>query len=524
MPAPLRGDFWDKVITVDTVELTDGCHLLWGDRVRVLDDSVGGGQVRVSARGRVGLVDAAVLGDDPLLEVYIIDVGQGDGILVVTPEGHQIMIDGGNLSRFQPTKRNAADFVDWKFHKDYRTNRSTATQVNLDVMVCSHADQDHFGGLSDLLGAGAERVGLDTDRTTVERFVHPGLSPRTSGTDGLGQRVDGHFVDLIDDRASAQAAVDGNGVPQLTPRWRTTIERALATQTMAGTPTSFERVSQQTGHLAGFDGTPGSGSGVAISVLGPIETDIGGRPGLADVGNGGENKNGHSVSVRLDYGDRSVLLAGDLNGEAQRALLSYIEALPEPDQTAVRQQWAVDVAKACHHGSHHVDWDFLAMTSPLATIISSGDSNSHDHPRPQLLGATALTSRVVRTGHLVKAPLIYNTEIARSYGFGRTERLIEYNEDQQWGRPSGDEQERLGSTRVGRSRVVLDTDNDDDFSENQPLADALIVDNLVYGLVNIRTDGHRLLFAVRNESDATWQIETLEPADIDTATKYEAAQ
>ncbi len=163
------------------------------------------------------------------------------------------------------------------------------------------------------------------------------------------------------------------------------------------------------------------------------------------------------------------------------------------------------------------------MTSPLATIISSGDSNSHDHPRPQLLGATALTSRVVRTGHPIKAPLIYNTEMARSYGFGRTERLVEYNQPQQWGHPTGEEQNRLGSTRVSRSRVVLDTDNDDDFSENQPLASALIVDNLVYGLVNIRTDGRRLLFAVRNESDATWQIETLEANEIDGATKWEEA-
>ncbi len=337
MPAPVRGDYWDKVITADSVELTDGCHLLWGDRVRVLDDNVGGGRVRVSARGRVGVIDGALLGDNPLLEVYIIDVGQGDGILIVTPEGHQIMIDGGNLRRFQPTKRNAADFVDWKFHKDYRTDRSTPTQVNLDVMVCSHADQDHFGGLSDLLSAGDERVGLDTDQTTVERFIHPGLSPRTSGTDGLGEKRQGHFVDLIDDRTSAQAAVDGTGgVPRLTPRWRTTVERALASRTMAGAPTQFERVSQLTGHLAGFAGTPGSGSDVAISVLGPIEADIAGVPGLEDVGNGGENKNGHSVSLRLDYGDRSFLLAGDLNDKAQRAVLRHINGLTDPNQRRPR--------------------------------------------------------------------------------------------------------------------------------------------------------------------------------------------
>jgi hypothetical protein len=47
----------------------------------------------------------------------------------------------------QPSGKNAADFVDWKFVKDYGLER-----IHLDVMMASHNDADHYGGLSDLLG------------------------------------------------------------------------------------------------------------------------------------------------------------------------------------------------------------------------------------------------------------------------------------------------------------------------------------------------------------------------------------
>lgn len=84
MTQPARARWWDDVVSVDTVKLNDWTWLLWGDRVRVLQSD--GDRVRVSARGGIGWIDADKLGGEPLLEVYFIDVGQGDGILVVTPK------------------------------------------------------------------------------------------------------------------------------------------------------------------------------------------------------------------------------------------------------------------------------------------------------------------------------------------------------------------------------------------------------------------------------------------------------
>jgi len=86
-------------------------HLLWGDGVRRLGGARSG-RIEVKARGKKGWVDKNALGGTSLLEVYFIDVGQGDGVLIKTPDFRHIMIDGGNPRTRQTTGKNAADFVD----------------------------------------------------------------------------------------------------------------------------------------------------------------------------------------------------------------------------------------------------------------------------------------------------------------------------------------------------------------------------------------------------------------------------
>jgi len=126
--------------------------------------------MKVRARGKEGYVAAAAVGDESLLELYFIDVGQGDGILIRTPDGRHLMIDGGYKRAAQPTGKNAADFVDWKFVKDYGTET-----IHLEAMIASHNDADHYGGLADLLDAGQERE-LDARQVHVDAFYHAGVA------------------------------------------------------------------------------------------------------------------------------------------------------------------------------------------------------------------------------------------------------------------------------------------------------------------------------------------------------------
>lgn len=121
-------------------------ELLWGDHLTILEPGSETVRHKVRARGRTGFLDHDAIGDQSLLEIYFIDVGQGDGVLVRTPDDRHVMIDGGYARAKQSTGKNAADFVDWKFFKDYG-----ADNIRLDAMIASHNDTDHYGGLADLL-------------------------------------------------------------------------------------------------------------------------------------------------------------------------------------------------------------------------------------------------------------------------------------------------------------------------------------------------------------------------------------
>ncbi len=69
------------------------------------------------------------------IRIHMIDVGQGDAILVEFPDGPKILIDGG-----EPDE--GAGLLQY-----LRT-----TEVNaLDLVVSTHQDQDHYGGLTTVL-------------------------------------------------------------------------------------------------------------------------------------------------------------------------------------------------------------------------------------------------------------------------------------------------------------------------------------------------------------------------------------
>ena len=66
---------------------------------------------------------------------------------------------------------------------------------------------------------------------------------------------------------------------------------------------------------------------------------------------------------------------------------------------------------------------FLTLRIQI-TIISSGDNEGHNHPRPRIVAASALTGHKLIKDDRVVTPLIYSTEIARSYKITEPEKLI----------------------------------------------------------------------------------------------------
>lgn len=66
-----------------------------------------------------------------IMKVYFLDIGQGDAILVVAPNGNKILIDGGPDSSVLRELGKVMGFFDRR----------------IDIVLATHPDQDHIGGL-----------------------------------------------------------------------------------------------------------------------------------------------------------------------------------------------------------------------------------------------------------------------------------------------------------------------------------------------------------------------------------------
>jgi len=69
------------------------------------------------------------------LEVNFFDVGQGDAIFIETPQGHQILIDGGPDSKILEKLGKEMPFYD----------------RSIDLVILTHPERDHLAGLLEVL-------------------------------------------------------------------------------------------------------------------------------------------------------------------------------------------------------------------------------------------------------------------------------------------------------------------------------------------------------------------------------------
>ncbi|MCU0459476.1 MAG: MBL fold metallo-hydrolase [Bacteroidales bacterium] len=460
--------------------------LLWGDRVEIQPENPVNGRVSARARGQEGYVKLSDLGDDRLLEVYFIDVGQGDSVLVVTPDGRHILVDGGYKRKAQNHGKSAADFVDWKFFKDYGRNR-----IKLDCMVSSHCDTDHYGGLWDLVNPGGKGELDCREGVEILHYYHPGVAwwKKAGGKKFAGATSKGYITDLMEDSKSVKEGLKAGAAPELAGEW------ADFLQCLVDLSVPISRLSfvpeEGIGFLPGFDDP----DGVAVRVIGPVETMVNGKPALKDFGNDSQNTNGNSLVFRIDYGRARILVAGDLNKASQQYLLQ--------EYKGKRLEFAADVFKSCHHGSDDCSMEFLETVHASASVISSGDNETHSHPRPNIVAACGATGfRKIQNDEMI-TPLVFCTEVSRSV------RMADPYEVDYKGYPLNGESidiKLLDETRTDIWFERITSPGLKPSKKKKPMNQVHIVDGLVYGLVNVRTDGNTILCATLNEGKSKWEI------------------
>ncbi|MBP9668715.1 MAG: MBL fold metallo-hydrolase [Candidatus Pacebacteria bacterium] len=126
------------------------------------------------------------------LTVTFLNVGQGDAIFIQSPTRRQVLVDGG---RDRAVLRELGAVMPW-------WDRS------IDVVVATHPDADHVGGLFDVLARyGVQTIfqsGVQNDTPQTESLLSAVSRERSNGAQELlarrGQRIDiggGAYIEML---------------------------------------------------------------------------------------------------------------------------------------------------------------------------------------------------------------------------------------------------------------------------------------------------------------------------------------
>jgi competence protein ComEC len=250
------------------------------------------------------------------LELTTLDVGQGDSLLVISPHGQTMLIDGGgSFGGFAGQEEHNGIDPGEEAVSPYLWSRGFQ---RLDIVALTHAHQDHIGGLTAIL----------------ENFH--------VGTLWIGREVSSMALSKLEKLATAKKIPIVHEIRGRSFSWGGTAGEFLWPET-------------------------------------PPE-EIGPAP-----------KNNDSLVFHLKYGNRSLMLPGDAEKQAEKQILA------ENSEKALH----ADVLKVGHHGSKNsTTYEFLLAVHPRVAVISAGEDNVYGHPSPELLKRLQRAGvRILRTDH-----------------------------------------------------------------------------------------------------------------------------
>ena len=268
------------------------------------------------------------------LRVHVLDVGQGDAILIISPEGKTVLVDAGD-------EKNGKRVVE--------ALRGNGVQ-QLDYFIATHSHPDHIGGAAEVFANFKVATVLHNDFPPPEAIAKEASPASKNANKNTGKKP-----------APPPARSGRQG-------------KALELPTVKAY-NGFKGGVEQVGakfEKAEPEQTIDLGGGAILTVLAPIPPFFT-REQIAASRNGNES-NANSIVVRLDYGEFSMLLTGDAEAQTEDRLFGKEANL------------AATVLKVAHHGSRYASSEnFLRRVQPKAAIISMAEFNRYSHPHQDVL-------------------------------------------------------------------------------------------------------------------------------------------
>jgi beta-lactamase superfamily II metal-dependent hydrolase len=314
-----------------------------------------------------------------VFRVEMLPAEQGDALWIEYGSGsrpHRVLIDAG--------VRGTADVV--------KARAATLTQAErrFDLLVVTHVDSDHIGGIPQLL---ADRsLGLHFDDVWFNAWRH---LPKVG--DLLGP-VEGEIVSAELDRNGSpwNAAFDGRPVyvPGRGRLPRTTLRGGMTLTLLSPTPAGLEKLRPEweaTVRAAGLDpGSPDAALAEAArrrgvpDLLGDV-IDVDALASSKLVADRAA-PNGSTIAFLAEFEGTSCVFTGDAHPDVLR------EGLERLCSERKAERLRVDALKVPHHGSkHNVSTDVVDLLDTSRFLFSSNGRQTN-HPDPEGVARTIARS------------------------------------------------------------------------------------------------------------------------------------
>ncbi|RRJ29955.1 ComEC/Rec2 family competence protein [Halocatena pleomorpha] len=261
------------------------------------------------------------------LEIYTLDVGQGDARLTVTPTGETILTDAD--------KEAVAEELT-EVLEDRELKRTDDGKVRIDHFHVTHIDYDHVWGLKSLHENGYE----------IQHVTQPDISrfeivdPQTEDNkDGVTEKVINNYRNHL-----GFHNIDVDDITQVSKGVQLSNPSDAEINVLA--PPADEGIVKVT--------RPATGATVNF------------KP---------EQSNENGAVYKLE-GERSALFMGDVQDDSHHHAESWL--MQQHDNPESEIDLEADIIFASHHGSTHATSDeFLDRVDPDVAVISSGLDNKH---------------------------------------------------------------------------------------------------------------------------------------------------
>ena len=331
-----------RVIFLVALAVIFGISFIWTDQINRALGLITVESSEFEGASTQDVIDGTQI-SDASLTLHFVDVGQGDACIIELPDDKKIIIDGGK----DKEKDKLLSYIDEVIDPaDEMKKEKENGGYGFDYAVLTHSDEDHCGGLDDVINEYGTRVFYrPNEAATYQGYADPGKSDLLSGytekstrayKNAIAAGYTGETAYVSNAKDDFSSVIKPDGIEESDPHY-------------------YE-----------------------LNFYTPIKNSY-------------KDFNDYSPVMILSYQGKNIALSGDAEKVAEAEFVENAKS-GEGKYSIFTDDYTVDVIKLGHHGSRtSSSEDYLETLTTqnsrkdVLAVISCGFGNSYKHPHIETL-------------------------------------------------------------------------------------------------------------------------------------------